>query len=173
MKYLASFIVAGSTLLGSLTGRAVGFPAEEHVAKWDNTLMAYEEDIKSRSFWDWIKAHTSFFRPLHRYAGVLELDDDSIIFDGMDLRQGVGFHLEIPVDDITDVYLGWDDVFTGFPLSRAGDRAYPWNKPLRLRYRANQAEKTIYLFVRFHRKWGIRASDNRAVYEILTKHLER
>ena len=35
--------------------------------KWGNTLMAYEEDIKSRSFWDWIKAHTSFMKPLHRY----------------------------------------------------------------------------------------------------------
>ena len=35
--------------------------------KWENTLMAYEEDIKSRSFWDWIKAHTSFMKPLHRY----------------------------------------------------------------------------------------------------------
>jgi len=37
--------------------------------KWENTLMAYEEDIKSRSFWDWIKAHTSFMKPLHRYKG--------------------------------------------------------------------------------------------------------
>ena len=37
--------------------------------KWENTLMAYEEDIKNRSFWDWIKAHTSFMKPLHRYKG--------------------------------------------------------------------------------------------------------
>jgi len=25
--------------------------------KWENTLIAYEEDIKSRSFWDWTSTY--------------------------------------------------------------------------------------------------------------------
>ncbi len=55
--------------------------------KWENTLMAYEEDIKSRGFWDWVKAHTStsFMKPLHRYEGFLELNEGKITFTGKDV----------------------------------------------------------------------------------------
>lgn len=55
--------------------------------KWENTLMAYEEDIKSRSFCDWIKAHTSFMKPLHRYDGVLELTEQKMKFTGRDVKE--------------------------------------------------------------------------------------
>lgn len=140
--------------------------------RWKNTLMAYEEDIKDRSFWDWMKAHTSGFKPLHRYEGVVELNKDEIFFDGTDLKKGENFRLKIPIKNITDVYFGWDKVFTGFQPSRAGDRVYPWNKPLRIRYKSDQEERTIYLFVRFHHKYGIRASDNKKVYEKLKQILK-
>jgi len=139
--------------------------------KWENTLMAYEEDIKNRSLLDWMKAHTSGFKPLHRYEGGFELNKEKVIFDGKDVKEGKDFNLEILIKDITDVYLGWDKVFTGFPMSKAGDRTYPWNKPLRLRYKSDQGERTIYLFVMFHHKWGIRASDNKEVYEKLKEIL--
>lgn len=135
--------------------------------KWENTLMAYEEDIKNRRFLDWMKALTSGFKPLHRYKGVFELKEEKVIFVGKDEKEGRDFNLEFPIKDLTNVYLGWDKVFTGFPMSRTGDRAYPWNKPLRLQYRSEQEERTIYLFVSFHHRWGIRASDNKKVYEKL------
>ena len=138
----------------------------------ENSLMAYEEDIKNRTLLDWLKAHTSGFKPLHGYEGVFELDEDKIVFDGKDVKEGKKFRLEIPIKSISDVYLGWDEIFTGFPLSRAGDRAYPWNKPLRIRYRLEQGEKTIYLFVNFHRKWGMRTSDNKEVYTKLNEMLK-
>ena len=141
--------------------------------RWENSLMAYEEDIKNRSLLDWLKAHTSGFKPLHRYEGVFELYEGKIVFDGKDVKEDRRFRLEIPIKSISDLYLGWDEVFTGFPLSRAGDRAYPWNKPLRIRYRSEEGEKTIYLFVHFHRKWGIRTSDNREVYKKLNEMLSR
>jgi len=140
--------------------------------KWENTLMAYDKDIKDRSFWDWMKAHTSGFKPLHRYEGVLELNENQIIFSGKDVKEGGKIRLKIPIKNIIDVYFGWDKVFTGFPLSKTGDRAYPWNKPLRIKYRSDQEEKTIYLFVRFHRKYGIRTSDNKEVYEKLKQILK-
>jgi hypothetical protein len=140
--------------------------------KWEDTLLAYEEDIKSRSVLDWLKAHTSGFKPLHRYRGTLELDGGKIVFNGKDLKEGADFHLEIAPKDITDVYLGWDSVYTGFPGSKAGDRAYPWNKPLRIRYRSEEGEKTIYIFANFHHRHGIRASDNRQVLERLKPILE-
>ncbi len=55
--------------------------------KWENTLMAYEEDIKSRGFWDCVKAYTSFMKPLHRYEGFLELSKGKIIHTGKDVRR--------------------------------------------------------------------------------------
>jgi hypothetical protein len=139
--------------------------------KWENSLMAYEEDIKNRTLLDWLKAHTSGFKPLHRYEGVFELNEEKIVFDGKDIKEDKKFRLGIPIKSITDLYLGWDDIFTGFPMSRAGDRAYPWNKPLRVKYKSDLEERTIYLFVRFHRKWGIRASDNKEVYKKLKEIL--
>lgn len=59
-----------------------------------------------------------------------------------------------------------------FNRAGAGDRVYPWNKPLRIRYKSDQEERTIYLFVRFHHKYGIRASDNKKVYEKLKQILK-
>jgi hypothetical protein len=135
--------------------------------KWENSLMAYEDDIRDRSFWDWMKAHTSGFEPLHRYEGVLGLNEERIIFDGRDVKEAKDFDVEIPLKDVTDVYFGWDDVFTGFPLTKAGERAYPWNKPLRLRYRDGQEERTLYVFAHFHHARAIRASDNEEAYEKL------
>jgi len=108
--------------------------------KWENTLMAYKEDIKNRDFWDWVKAHTSFMKPLHRYEGV----------------------------DITDIHFGFDDVFTGWE-----ERAAPWNKPLRVIYKFKEARKTVYLFVNFHHRYGMRTSDNKEVYEKLKVSVER
>ena len=144
---------------------------EGNKMKWENSLMAYEDDIKNRSLLDWLKAHTSGFKPLHRYEGVFELDKDKIVFDGRDVREDKRFRLEIPIRSISDLHLGWDETFTGFPGSKAGDRAYPWNKPLRIRYKSEQGEKTMYLFVHFHRKWGIRTSDNKEVYKKLSEML--
>ena len=89
--------------------------------KGENTLMAYEENIKSRNFWDWIKAHTSFMKPLHKYKGVLKLYEQKMTFTGKDVKVD---NLEIATGDITDIHL--NDVFTGWE-----DGAAPWNKPLR------------------------------------------
>jgi len=136
--------------------------------KWENTLMAYEEDIKSRSFWDWIKAHTSFMKPLHRYEGFLELNERNMTFTGKDVKVDKDFNLEIATGDITDIHLGFDDVFTGWE-----DRAAPWNKPLRVGYKSKEGEKTIYLFVNFHRKYGFGTSSNKEAYEKLKSYLRK
>ncbi len=136
--------------------------------KWENTLMAYEEDIKARHLWDWVKAHTSFMKPLHRYKGLLELSERNITFSGKELKENKDFGLKIVTGNIIDIHFGFDDVFTGWE-----DRAAPWNKPLRLRYKSKEGKKTIYLFVNFHHKYGMRTSDNKVVYENLKAILER
>ena len=130
--------------------------------KWENSLMAYEEDVKNRTWIDWVKAHTTGFKPLHRYEGTLEINNSHIIFRGRDVKEDKEFHLEIPIEDIKDVYYGFDEVFR-----MREERAAPWNKPLRIKYKSGNDEKTIYLFAHFHHKKGIRASDNKEVYERL------
>jgi len=106
------------------------------------------------------------------------LNEEGITFNGKDLKEAKGFNLEIPIKDITDVYFGWDDVYTGIPT---GERAYPlypfrsfisFNKPLRLRYKSDREERTIYLFAHFHHTRVIEASDNYEVYEKLKAYLE-
>ena len=130
--------------------------------RWENTLLAFEEDIKERSFIDWVEAHTTGFKPLHRYEGVFEITSDSIIFDGVDKKSGERLHLEIPFSDILDVFYGFDEVFKG-----REERAWPWNKPLRITFRSGDEIKRIYLFVNFHYETAIRTSDNKEVYDKL------
>lgn len=129
--------------------------------KWENSMMAYEEDIEERGFLDWLKAHTSFMKPLHRYAGTLELTDEKLKFTGKDDKEGGDFSLEVDTGNIISSHYGFDDVFSWWE-----DRAFPWNKPLRVRYRSNDEEETIYLFANFHHKYyGLRTSDNKEVDE--------
>jgi len=132
----------------------------------ENTLLAFEEDIRNRSLIDWVKAHTSGFKPLHRYEGILEIRDDRLIFYGKDVKDGDEFKLEIPFKDVLDVYYGFDEIFKG-----REERAWPWDKPLRIRFKKDEIENTIYLFANFHHKYGIRISDNEEVYKELTHKL--
>ena len=133
----------------------------------ENTLLAFEEDIKNRSINDWIKAHTSGFKPLHRYEGMLELSENKLMFYGVDVKNGEGFRLEIPIQDVVEVYYGFDEVFKG-----REERSWPWDKPLRIKFKMNEGERAIYLFANFHHKYGIRTSDNEEVYKELIYQLK-
>jgi len=105
-------------------------------------FLAFEKDIKRRSFKDWLKAHTSFMGPLRRYEGEIAFSDREIRFRGDDIKGEGQLELNIPRDRITDVYLGFDEVFKG-----REERAWPWNKPLRIRFKTDKGERTIYLYV--------------------------
>ncbi len=128
---------------------------------YKNTLLSFAEDVENRSFWDWVRAHTSFLKPLYRYEGVLDLDGGSFKFLGREKDSGEGFELKVELEDVEEVSLGFDDVFTAWE-----DRAAPWNKPLKISYKdKNDDKSTVYLFVNFHHKWGMRTSDNKEVFE--------
>jgi len=128
---------------------------------YKNTLLSFEEDVKNRDFWDWLKAHTSFLKPLYKYEGVLDLDNDGLTFLGREKETGEGFELRVELGNIEGVSLGFDEVFTGWE-----DRAAPWNKPLKIEYVGKDDERdVIYLFVNFHHKLGMRTSDNKEVFE--------
>ena len=71
--------------------------------------MAYEEDIKRRTWIAWLKAHTTGFKPLHRYKGVLEVKDNELIFNGRDVKENKEFQLKIPLKDIKGLRYGFDE----------------------------------------------------------------
>jgi len=137
--------------------------------RWENTLMAYEEDIKSKSSGDWIKAHTSFMKPLHRYEGILELNEEKTIFKGRDAKERRDFNLEIPTKDITGIYLGFDSLFRKREDRQTAIRGFV---PLRITYKSQEGEKSLYLFANFHHsRYGWRTSDNKEIYEKLESSL--
>ncbi|KXB07280.1 hypothetical protein AKJ51_01595 [candidate division MSBL1 archaeon SCGC-AAA382A20] len=132
--------------------------------KWENTLFAFEKDIESRGFWDWMRAHTSWMKPLHRYEGLLEITEDKLLLVGEDKEEGE-IELEIPVDRIDDVQFGFDETF-----SRGEDRQLGLFgfAPLRIRYESEEGEKKLYLFADFGR-FPIRNCDNERVLEKLNE----
>ena len=131
--------------------------------EWKNTLMIYQEEVKERSFIDWLKAHTSFMKPLHRYKGILKLEGRNLIF----IDKNKNEKIETKLDNIKEVSLGFDKIFTGWE-----ERAAPWNKPLKIVYnKTDEKKETIYLFANFHHRYGIRTSDNKEVRKKLKNSL--
>ena len=49
-------------------------------------IWLFEEDVKTRSWLDWLTAHTSFLLSLHRYRGRLIITDDHLELQGRDKR---------------------------------------------------------------------------------------
>jgi len=79
-----------------------------------NAMMIMEEDIESLlAEWDkvpgWIKVHVAARRPAHRYEGQLVMDNGSLFFMGRDMKEGRPFELEIPLESVDDVALGFDE----------------------------------------------------------------
>lgn len=116
---------------------------------YEPTLLAFAEQIADRGFRDWIVAHTSFLKPLHRYEGALELDGSTLRYEGRGRRDGERLKLEIAADQIRDVHYGFDDCFRRGEDRQLGLLGF---MPLRIRYRQpGHRERTIYLFARFRR----------------------
>jgi len=79
-----------------------------------NATIIMEEDVESLlAEWDrvpaWIKVHMSAKRPAHRYEGRLVMVDEGLSFMGRDMKEGVSFELEIPMESITRVGLGFNE----------------------------------------------------------------
>lgn len=132
----------------------------------DKALLAHEEDIKERGLLDWLRAHTSWMKPLHRYEGELTLEEDRLIFEGEDTKEDRHYKKEIRKEDVTEVYHGFDDSFR-----RREDRSIGIRfKPLRVNYKENDKERTMYFVTDFSRL--TRGSNNKEWYEALREWIE-
>ncbi len=133
--------------------------------QYPNTLAAYAEDIKNRTFMDWLRAHTSYMKPLYRYQGMLTLDEQTLIFHGFDRNDQSPYRIEIPLHQLQNVHFGFDEVFR-----RREDRQLGLFKfrPLRLKFTMNDEERTLYLFAHFRNSIVGRLTDNHEIYLKLT-----
>ena len=112
-----------------------------------NAVMITEEDLEQLFIeWNnvpgWIKAHVSAKCPAHRYEGDLLLDNGKLVFEGHDIKEGKYFELEIPLENMTDVGIG----FSPF-LQKSIDPTFGigGTEPFVVRYRNNGMSHTLYI----------------------------
>lgn len=128
--------------------------------KKDKAIWAYGEEVKNRGILDWLKAHTSFMKPIHRYEGDIEVKEDSI-----ELKDDKDFYLGISREDVLNLNHGFDDVFR-----RGEDRSLGSTlKPLMIEFDESGEKRGIYLFVNYSR--FPRISDNGEWFEYLSDWL--
>ena len=126
------------------------------------SLWAFEEDILSRSWVDWLVAHVSLGKPLHRFEGMLTVHDNFIQLTGKDKRTKQDFYLQIVKYEIEQLYLGFDEIFCTSETRGLGISPLSW-LPLRISFTKNEEERKLYLIVNY--QFG--KSDNTEYFEFL------
>ena len=129
---------------------------------YTDSLLAFKADIEHKGLLDWLEAHTSFMRPLHRYSGTILFDQSLFSFTGSDEKTKTNFTLRIPAIDLQGFHLGFDHIF-----KRIDDRSLGLFHfvPLRIDFIQDKIEESIYVFANYSRL--LRQSDNQTLYEEL------
>jgi hypothetical protein len=126
-------------------------------------VWAFEEDTLGlrKSLGEEFEAHTSqpLGIPLHKYEGQLTIESEGIAFVGTGKDAHEDGRLFVFFKNISDLYLGWDDVVRRWTETRA------LIKPLKLTIE-NEEKKTLYIYAK---KVGskIYGKENKALYEKL------
>ena len=116
------------------------------VSNKTNAVMINKEDIEQLLVeWNkvptWIKIHVSVRQPAHRCEGQLFLQDETLVFRGRDMKEGRDYLLEIPLEAITEVKMGFDGeegVRIAFDFGTAGF------EPFGVRYQVHGENHTVY-----------------------------
>ncbi len=133
----------------------------------EKALWIFGEEVGERGVIDWLKAHTSFLKPLHRYEGEIGIEDEKLKLDGRNTKSDEDFSLEIPRKKVLYVNHGYDEVF-----KRGEERSLGLGlKPLLIEYEDNKEEKKLYLFVNFSR--FPRTSDNSEWFNYLIDWIDK
>jgi antitoxin component of MazEF toxin-antitoxin module len=118
---------------------------EKKVFVYD-AIWSFQEDILvlrnnlSKNF----KAHTSqpIGIPLHRYRGQLTIERNRIILRGEDVESKGPTSLLFSLEDVKDIYLGWDDTLRRFKDTRGSIR------PVRITFQEGTGSRTLYVFAK-------------------------
>jgi hypothetical protein len=78
----------------------------------ENVYLIYGSDFKKRSWIDWILSHIMGAPPIHRYWGSITFYYDSFEFYGNDTIAKEEVSFTIQKKDITQLYYGFDGVFS-------------------------------------------------------------
>ncbi len=127
-------------------------------AKWsyDYEMAEFSEMQKAMA------AMTSFVPPLHRHKGNIALTNSEIIIEGVGDDDE---DLSIQLNQLKQIYLGFDDVF---PVTAVKSLGLFW-QPLRIEYYTSAVEtQAIYLIIDFN---GVYTHD-KDWYKTLTQMLE-
>lgn len=122
-------------------------------------LWTFEKDILNRSWEDWVVAHLSFGKPLHRYEGMLTLYTDTLELTGQDKKTKEEFSLKIYRPEIEQLYLGFDEAFNAAETRTLG---LTW-LPLRLMFTKDGQVRKLYLILNY----SFGRTDNKEYFEFL------
>lgn len=102
-----------------------------------NVLWVFDYDFPDFSLLAKVSVLFSGVNPLHTGAGMISLTHDHISLESDDSE------LIIPLKDITQIYMGFDDVYKAMYVKSLGTF---W-QPLRIIYTQKQETVTIYLVI--------------------------
>ena len=129
---------------------------------FEHSLLAFKQDIEHRGLLDWLEAHTSFMRPLHRYYGTLEVNHENLLFSGTDGKTGSSFELVVKISEISGIHLGYDHTFMRIEDRSLGIFHFV---PLRIDFMMKGKEESIYVFANYSSM--IRHSVNQNLFDEL------
>ncbi|GGH08538.1 MULTISPECIES: hypothetical protein [Pedobacter] len=105
-----------------------------------NVLWSYEHELTDKKNVSWTKKIAglfSFLKPLHNHEGDILLASNGLFIEGDE-------QLELPLSNIEEVYMGFDDVF---PASSARNFGLFW-QPIRIKSTISRSEsQTVYLVI--------------------------
>ncbi|HEY9000317.1 MAG TPA: hypothetical protein VIM89_03110 [Mucilaginibacter sp.] len=101
-----------------------------------HVLWSYTDEIAEAGLEDEIHALFSFVKPLHHHEGEIILTNNSLIING-------DIDLNIPLTDLNQLYLGFDEVYKSSYVKNAG---VFW-QPLRVSYYGGGTQKVVYLII--------------------------
>jgi bifunctional DNA-binding transcriptional regulator/antitoxin component of YhaV-PrlF toxin-antitoxin module len=131
-----------------------------------DAVWGFQEDILElrKNLGKNVIAHTSqpLGKPLHKYKGKLSITRDNFILEGQEVNSKQEATFLFSLQEITDVYLGWDDTLRRFKDSRA------WIRPLRITFKNETEGKLLYVYVK-NPEGTIYGEENQKVYGILRR----
>jgi len=138
---------------------------EKKVFVYD-AIWSFQEDILvlrsnlSKNF----KAHTSqpIGTPLHRYRGQLIIERARINLRGEDVDSKEPTSLLLSLQDVKDIYLGWDDTLRRFKDTRGSIR------PLRITFQEGTGSRKLYVFAK-KTDTLIYGKENESIVQMLEK----
>jgi bifunctional DNA-binding transcriptional regulator/antitoxin component of YhaV-PrlF toxin-antitoxin module len=153
-------------------GDAVELWVSNHSMVMEKKMFVYEaiwgfqEDILTirGSVGKNIKAHTSqpLGIPLHKYRGQLTIERDKIMLKGEDTVSKEPVSFIFSIEEVKDVYLGWDETLRQFKDTRA------WIRPLRITFQDETESKILYLYAK-KPDATIYGQENKSILETLQK----